>query len=250
MNIQQDTGFHNQLTRRVRRHSALATLFRAPSSPESANLMDTSQQTLRTFTATDAPQDIVQATWGGTGSTEPVMPIPLSPAPLYSPPTRAQTGDRTPGSHQVAQTRTVVAGLPVVERPTAVTPMRVHPSRPAGTPNSPVPGSPSREPAPAMPAEPIAVPPVRTPEISAESSIADSVWQRLQTIFKRHQNTPNAPRQDENPEQVSATAQDDANPAESLPTQQNAAITVPENTVRVETSNPSRTRSLTNNTPD
>ena len=260
MNFQQDRRFRNHLMQRVRRHSTVATLFRAPSNPESVNLMNTNQQTFQTLTASDAPQNFVQATWGGVERNEAVQPMPLPTPPLPagsmpagqlpSPPTRALTGNRDPGNRQGAQTRPDVAGLSADAQPTAVTPGRVQPARPAGTPDNPLPGLPPLEPVPAVPAEPGVVPTLRPPETSTESSLPDSVWRRLQTIFKRHQNPPNAPRQDENAGQVSSSAQAGANPAESWPTQQNSVIAVSENAVRDETPTPARTTSITNNTPD
>ena len=77
----------------------------------------------------------------------------------------------------------------------------------------------------------------------------DSVWQRLQTIFRRHQNPPSVVQTNGNQEQPLPAEQAIDNQPLTLPSQQDEVVSASEDTARVEPSGPSQTPLLTPSTP-
>ncbi|MDF1512925.1 MAG: hypothetical protein P1S60_03840 [Anaerolineae bacterium] len=170
MSPQINRSFHNRLMRRVQRHGHISTLFRAQDTTEQK---DTVGRTQLSADGDYRDPGFVQATLDSMGTADTSVPA-LSPE-------IPRRREQRPVPASPAQT--------VTPRLVATPPAQAIQARQASKHASPVQG-------PAQPTTPPPVDQVDDAVSSAESrpvpesnaTLTDSVWQRLQTIFKRHQN--------------------------------------------------------------
>lgn len=171
MSYHLNSGFRNILLRRVRRHSNITTLFHSPSTLQRENEISTSQQS--PGIPVDAASGIVQATLGGLqnqSATSSALTLPVT----HTSPQNTQQG-RTTGTPRVDAQQTVPSQSQIeVIQPAPL----------------------SETPSQSGLAQPSMIQASTTPSGDTDSSITDNVWQRLQTIFQRHQNKSSSVQED------------------------------------------------------
>ncbi len=180
-------GSENPLIRRARRHQSVSTLFRRASQPSLPRL-DPADPVVSTGTGIETPAEVVQAEMVSIRGME-TPEATTAATPMPSPPPSQDAGPTT-----------------ITETPPRPSPeVQAAPKTPTAPPVPPFP-QPAAQPAqdarvgvqaesPTQEPESVEITPAPDAE-EEDSTITETVWQRLKTIFQRHQDSEREPTSD------------------------------------------------------